>query len=839
MSSNRCHPRRKPAAPAMTPSLADSFQNLSLCKGSTFHSPTSNRSELFNPFTRNLSPSLPHRSVTCPQTLEDLLIGAGERRAAELLSRVDEAIAKQSALSSILTEPEVLPVPRFMLEHTSLSEDSASNKQEALRESEQHRHASDSGIGSSVADSDIESSDRLLQVRKGMYFDNHLLAPDNKFPPGSSARGSDCSMQTSSAVTSSFSTTKSRSIGSRHCLSEFAKQQIHKYIIEPILKEQTLKEFHPLIQDVPRRIASKEITNLRDLEKTLIFVAPVSLVADRLGRANAYWSFWFQDFSRSPAAYQSFCETSIRCLHLTVDGVHESDQRLPSDRPYTNHYFVDLVEQIRRYAAILAANREAQATEQGAKEKDANPYVSRKITDQSGHAPKSEYANSNYRGEKLELMGGMSHTGKPAFLARKQKDGSYISLATNQPLSADEVAASSMKRPMEDGIADDDAAHRSMARRKKGELPKTYTCKSAGCRKEFKRPCDLTKHIKTHERPWKCPEADCKYHEYGWPTEKERERHVNDRHSNVPNLYKCLFEDCPYTSKRESNCKQHMEKSHGWEYVRSKNNGKGKAVVTHLPKSSLSPDMEVTSTPFSSVLPSPSMHSPSNGSASPPGKMGPPANTGSDSMFGSPAGPPLFGCPTEFDYHFNPDYLSAGLPAPYTPALSDDRRTSLDTSASDFTNHTPLQQPGDMFDDIFKPNQLDMAMFADPSYQQLTPATSYNTNSAPHSAILGQATFQSGSNSAHDTFSPHVSPLAHDLTLTSPHFHDTMDVDEGFADLLPADEDFQLFAVGPNSTEPLFVDQSGFGNMGSQFGYGSQSSNLLDLFPELKGQSQY
>ncbi|KAG8427175.1 copper-binding transcription factor [Metarhizium acridum] len=87
-------------------------------------------------------------------------------------------------------------------------------------------------------------------------------------------------------------------------------------------------------------------------------------------------------------------------------------------------------------------------------------------------------------------------------------------------------------------------------------------------------PCDLTKHEKTHSRPWKCPIPTCKYHEFGWPTEKEMDRHVNDKHSDAPAMFECLFKPCPYKSKRESNCKQHMEKAHGWTYVRTKTNGK-------------------------------------------------------------------------------------------------------------------------------------------------------------------------------------------------------------------------------------------------------------------------
>ena len=102
----------------------------------------------------------------------------------------------------------------------------------------------------------------------------------------------------------------------------------------------------------------------------------------------------------------------------------------------------------------------------------------------------------------------------------------------------------------------------------------------ADCGKEFKRHCDLVKHEKSHLRVWKCPEQDCKYHELGWPTEKERDRHVQDKHSAAPPQYKCLYPPCPYVSKRDSNCKQHMEKAHGWEYVRSKSNGRKKATLS-------------------------------------------------------------------------------------------------------------------------------------------------------------------------------------------------------------------------------------------------------------------
>jgi hypothetical protein len=56
-------------------------------------------------------------------------------------------------------------------------------------------------------------------------------------------------------------------------------------------------------------------------------------------------------------------------------------------------------------------------------------------------------------------------------------------------------------------------------------------CRELGCDEEFDRPYELTEHEKTHFPPWKCPVKSCKYHEYGWATEKELDRHRNDKHS--------------------------------------------------------------------------------------------------------------------------------------------------------------------------------------------------------------------------------------------------------------------------------------------------------------------
>ncbi|GAB7342499.1 hypothetical protein MBLNU457_g0692t1 [Dothideomycetes sp. NU457] len=753
MASSSSHPRRRPASPSID-DLADSLKNISIRKGTTFHpSYRNNESTIFDQFKDLKIPSLPSRSTTCPNALEDLLIGAGERRAFDLISRVDDAIAQRTQLSSVFNEPEVLPVPRFMVEHAGSAQDKPVVKQEFPADDEAHRHRADSGIGSSIAESAYEK----LQG---------LRTADNR--PATSG---------TSAVTQSFS---SNAQGDTVGLSDFAQKQIHKFIVTPILRETSLKEFHPLVRDVPSRIDTKEIKTLRDLEKTLIFLAP--------------------DFSRSPAAYRSFCEASIRCLHLTVDTVHESDQCLPSDRPYNTGYFIDLVEQIRRYATILAATREKQARGEELDEMDATPE------------------------DRIELQGGVSHNGKAAFLTVTKDGKNFTNLADNQPVPAQEAATMSAKRPMEASI-DDDGARRSMARRKKGAPILTYHCQHQGCGKTFKRPCDLTKHDKTHDRPFKCPETDCKYNTLGWPTEKECDRHYNDKHSDAPKLYSCEFADCPYTSKRESNCKQHMEKSHGWEYTRSKANGRSKGKGKAVAKASSSLAVQSTtpsnfgsdmSTPLTSVEPSP-LTTASNDMAQPEMKLLP-----KEQCFDA-NGEILFDFGVDFAGHFNTDMFSGAIPT-LTPAWTEDQVMSGNSS----THQSP-------FDNQFETN---FNMGTD--FQQLTPSSSNHdfkeyTHAHPDSARA------SSTNPPLNTFSPRISPNAGDLMFTNNHFDDNMQVDEGLGDgtfgTFAPTGDFALYEGTNYNATPLFPEeQNGLGNMGSQFGtqYGPGDFDVKSLFPGLQ-----
>jgi hypothetical protein len=817
---------------------------MSLRKGDTFHVPHKHDQDLWDPLAsdsklKTAAPSMPARSTTCPKSLEDLLIGSGERRAADLLHRVDEAIAAQSklALGDVLTEPEALPVPTL--------------------DGQRSRHfsrsrSSDSGIGSSIA----SESGKCAMTSEASLQTQYLTCA---CPANISSDSCDPS-PTSECMSAISVATEERG------LSEYAKEQIHRYIIQPILREPSLKEFHQLVKDVPHRIGSKEIKNLRDLEKTLIFCAPVSSSDRNVDCSFTYGVSGVKDYSRTPRKYLHFCERTIRVLHTTVTTLHESDQRAPTDRPYTQGYFFDLVEQvcfgcsdsvvglayidillqIRRYATILAATRERQAKGEKADEMDYSPYVYPSPCDFARHpqcrsAQRKTMLTPSFRDESVGLHGGLSHNGKPAELVR-HKNGEVISLATGRIIPREEMgppAKMTTKRHISDADLEEDEALRSMARRKKNAKPEIHECPQ--CDKEFKRPCDLTKHIKTHDRPYKCPNDKCKYHEYGWPTEKECERHVNDKHSTVPSLYHCLFKPCPYTSKRESNCKQHMEKAHAWVYVRSKNNGKGKASeVARLPKSSVPASPASTMlTPLTPIAPSPSIATHSWASGSRHSSMAPPALP---SQYDTPA---LVQPSPDFASHFNMnfDFDFNNVDAfPITPALSDDRRSSS-TSDSGMLFDANSAFGGALSPDDFA-FDTNFGGFGYEFQQQITqnPATGTNANDfgmRTHGHPSGGVSVAS--------YDQQVSPGAQDPTFT-PDLYDGMNIDDSYGAVASATgEDFTLFGshqptASTGEMFPVIAECSNgsWGDFGGQFDskqahmhIPTEKSVLQDLFPEL------
>ena len=565
----RCYKTRASPAPSVDhPSSTNHARlphdpiitNLPLRKSSTFHSPTSPQSE-DDPIVN--IPLLSRRSPTSPQALEDAVV-AGERRVASLLSHVDRSLSGLESFagdSQKTLTPEDLPVPRFMLDaHVDDRDRMDVDETEGSKLTQRPKHhSSDSGIGSTVTasedlDHDESGKRRTLPLCLTKAIKTHATIGLDGYKKSIPAfiRELQSGVYGNGAL----------SAGIQHALSAYACRQIQRYIIVPILKEAALKAFHPLVKGIPIRVGRKEITCLRDLEKVLLWLAPVSESQHAWERSLASdFGFAFQRFSASRESFVKFGETTIQCLHTTVSHLSEPDLRRPTDRPYTNGYFLDLTEQVRQYAAMITAARERMAAGQ-AMEGDATRY-----------AAMTHSANDSvlivHSDERLVLHGGINQNGRPAELARS-KDGKLISLRTGEPIDMD------AESPMRKEFAtqeERDEYELSMARRRKN-APEKVSQRCSECDKEFKRPCDLTKHEKTHSRPWKCNEPSCKYSHYGWPTEKERDRHVNDKHSVTPSMFKCQYHPCPYESKRESNCKQHMEKAHGWAYVRSKNNGK-------------------------------------------------------------------------------------------------------------------------------------------------------------------------------------------------------------------------------------------------------------------------
>ncbi|KAI5304124.1 copper-binding transcription factor, partial [Ascosphaera pollenicola] len=410
-------------------------------------------------------------------------------------------------------------------------------------------------------------------------------------------RGSGTS--TPSAGSDCDSDSESISPSSNPPLSAYAGRQIESHILLPLLRRKELATFVPLIRSLPRRIQSGEITTLRDLERTLFGLSVNFAISKAIGRN----------------VYTAFANYTIQCLHATVPVLCERELKSDGERAYSGIYFLDLVEQVRQYAAVVGRARVQRAA-----------AVVKSLEDR-------------LESDDIILVNGIANSGRPAELIRRTKDGRMFSLSTGKPyfmesapskpqektrprppmgkptldesptrqlreararisrnpefvrlveariqyqaeaqrktaIKANPAREAGVKRSLDVTFpvsADEPPSDvsRSMARRKKGEAPMDVKAHCRYCNRRFRRPCDLTKHMKTHTRPYKCPEAQCKYHEIGWPTEKERDRHVNDKHSKNPRLYHCDF-GCGYQSKRESNCKQHMEKTHAYTYERTK-----------------------------------------------------------------------------------------------------------------------------------------------------------------------------------------------------------------------------------------------------------------------------
>lgn len=724
---------------------------MALRKGATFHSPISPSSasssetdcSAFRP------PSLPRRS----QTNLDDVIDAHRRRVRMTLETIDKTLSASAAESQSPADQASpkpfdtsFPFPERLQKHSVAMLDEPGKERRVLRPRSTVRrpnryHDSDSGLGTSIVTSKDNKADANVEAtaKKG---------------------------KTSSVKASTITRSAAASTNTLPGLSSRATNKICEHILKPILAKPELKTFHPLVIDCPRRIKEKEILCLRDLEKTLLLIAPVSDLQRDFGiRGCTYRAL--KESTKSRGLYLDFCLTTVRCIQASVEYLTDREQTRPRDLPYTNGYFIDLVDQIQLYAKQLADSKDKQTT--GDMDVDLS--------------------------DEVKLHGGIHINGRPAELVRMKKNGKAISLATGEEIdmSEDIDGAVKFKRSASEELADEEEIMRSMARRKKNASPDEYApkpCREAGCNKMFKRPCDLTKHEKTHSRPWKCPFETCKYHEYGWPTEKEMDRHCNDKHSTMPPMFKCLFPPCPYKSKRESNCKQHMEKAHGWEYVRTKTNGgkktgsKAGSVANHT-----------------QGMPTPISNPPSIGISTPP------------EPFHSLDFPTYIPDAAPFDFNTLPQELNFD-PMHYSP----------ENSHSPADNPTPVTDPGldtpsvgdYAWDDIYSANRVHV------------PAPNFPMELAEQFVAFSEAEFKT-------QVAPHISPIGHgNAMLYTP--NSLAEVDDNFDDFnvdANGNGDFLLFPpTGAKSMyqQPLFNTEmpsvaAGYSQPNSQELWGVDWSN--------------
>lgn len=337
---------------------------------------------------------------------------------------------------------------------------------------------------------------------------------------------------------------------------------------------------------------------------------------------------------------------------------------------------------------------------------------------------------------------------------------------------------------------------------------------------------------------------------------------MNDKHSKAPPLYKCLFDSCPYQSKRESNCKQHMEKAHGWTYVRSKNTGKngskkGSAQPTPETPNINTPISNLTDlpTPGSGVAPSPYEYQRTFGDAptnpyaeSPSGPSGP---SGDFQLYPEPPlfdnnPAPAFGGFSPFptmDFDAFQASLQASDPNEYVPSL-DMRHPSIDSSTGTLQDQL---LPSSLPEDVLAPtsnnpdlginwgeleNELDTGFF-DNDYtalnmqQLLTPAQSVDAPPALNS-FSQNPSISTLSPLANRQKVPSLSPGGQgNIMLYSPN---STHLDEGFHDSYEHTEkqsqDFTLFENSANRTSNNLMPYSS-GN----FNDAGQPSN--QMFPPI------
>lgn len=284
VDSGRMHPRRRPNLNSNLPSLQTESPSgpskMPLRKGETFNTPTSPPSSDQDPVLSIRS--LPRRA---PTTLD--AITTSDQRMASILDRLtladspeEKPSTKSNADPTRSRANSAAGVNDAATKKSSNGDGANKSSSQDKKVSSEEAHDSDSGLGSSI--SSVESMSPLSKASKlasdcvineFTEFNGSLLLSPGYCLTSDSPVNEDVHDQ--SAITTTAETFESGSTARRQ-LGLAACKSIEKFVLIPILKEPKLQPFHALARSVPSRIVKKQIVCLRDLEKTLLWLAPVS-----------------------------------------------------------------------------------------------------------------------------------------------------------------------------------------------------------------------------------------------------------------------------------------------------------------------------------------------------------------------------------------------------------------------------------------------------------------------------------------------------------------------------------------------------------------------------------
>jgi hypothetical protein len=95
----------------------------------------------------------------------------------------------------------------------------------------------------------------------------------------------------------------------------------------------------------------------------------------------------------------------------------------------------------------------------------------------------------------------------------------------------------------------------------KGSSSTNFQCDK--CFKSYPKRWQLNRHLKTHEKPFRCNSSGCNA---AFALRKDHRRHMKQVHrgfASEEDILKCLFQTCPFSSTRRDTLKKHLQGVHG------------------------------------------------------------------------------------------------------------------------------------------------------------------------------------------------------------------------------------------------------------------------------------